>query len=119
MRALNIFAGAICVATGLTAPSLASASTNIDFDPILRKMETAPVATTNEGSFEVAKRGRGRGRGGERDRRNDDDRGDNRDRVRDRDREDGRSGGGRRPRIPGGSGCDDPGDVAEHAECRG
>jgi hypothetical protein len=24
----------------------------------------------------------------------------------------------RRARVPGGSGCDDPGDVAEHAECR-
>lgn len=29
------------------------------------------------------------------------------------------SGSGRRkPRVPGGSGCDDPGDVAEHAGCR-
>jgi hypothetical protein len=25
----------------------------------------------------------------------------------------------RKPRVPGGSGCDDPGDVAEHPECRG
>jgi hypothetical protein len=24
----------------------------------------------------------------------------------------------RKPRIPGGSGCDDAGDIAEHAECR-
>jgi hypothetical protein len=24
----------------------------------------------------------------------------------------------RKPRIPGGSGCDDPGDVIEHPECR-
>ncbi len=24
----------------------------------------------------------------------------------------------RKPRIPGGSGCDDPRDVIEHAECR-
>ena len=24
----------------------------------------------------------------------------------------------RKKRIPGGSGCDDPGDVAEHPECR-
>lgn len=24
----------------------------------------------------------------------------------------------RKPRIPGGSGCDDPGDVLEHPECR-
>ncbi len=25
----------------------------------------------------------------------------------------------RRPRVPGGSGCDDPGDLIEHPECRG
>jgi hypothetical protein len=25
----------------------------------------------------------------------------------------------RKKRVPGGSGCDDPGDYAEHAECRG
>jgi hypothetical protein len=25
----------------------------------------------------------------------------------------------RKKRIPGGSGCDDPGDYAEHPECRG
>lgn len=24
----------------------------------------------------------------------------------------------RRPRVPGGSGCDDPGDIIEHPECR-
>ena len=24
---------------------------------------------------------------------------------------------GRRPRVPGGSGCDDPGDIIEHPEC--
>lgn len=24
-----------------------------------------------------------------------------------------------KPRIPGGSGCDDPGDIIEHPECRG
>jgi hypothetical protein len=31
----------------------------------------------------------------------------------------GPSGSGRkRPRIPGGSGCDDPGDILEHPECR-
>jgi hypothetical protein len=23
----------------------------------------------------------------------------------------------RKPRVPGGSGCDDPGDIAEHPEC--
>ncbi|MFM2356684.1 MAG: hypothetical protein RLZZ528_2420 [Pseudomonadota bacterium] len=25
----------------------------------------------------------------------------------------------RKPRIPGGSGCDDPGDILEHPECAG
>ena len=31
----------------------------------------------------------------------------------------GRGKGGRsKPRIPGGSGCDDPGDLIEHPECR-
>ena len=31
----------------------------------------------------------------------------------------GRDGGhGGRPRVPGGSGCDDPHDVIEHPECR-
>ena len=29
-----------------------------------------------------------------------------------------RGRGGRRPRVPGGSGCDDAGDIAEHPECR-
>ena len=24
----------------------------------------------------------------------------------------------RKPRVPGGSGCDDPGDILEHPECR-
>ena len=27
--------------------------------------------------------------------------------------------GRRKPRVPGGSGCDDPGDIREHPECRG
>ncbi len=31
----------------------------------------------------------------------------------------GQGGHGRRPRNPGGSGCDDPHDVLEHPECRG
>lgn len=31
--------------------------------------------------------------------------------------EDGSSSGRDRPRVPGGSGCDDPGDAQEHAEC--
>ena len=54
------------------------------------------------------RRGRGRGRGGD---SHDDRRDDARD-SRDRD------GHGGRPRIPGGSGCDDPHDIVEHPECR-
>ncbi len=33
--------------------------------------------------------------------------------------DDGDSSGRDKPRIPGGSGCDDPGDIAEHPECGG
>lgn len=51
-------------------------------------------------------RGRGRGRGGD---RSQDATGSS---------DDNSSGSGRsRPRIPGGSGCDDPGDLLEHPEC--
>lgn len=46
---------------------------------------------------------RGRGRGGDRDRGG-------------RDRDGGHGG---RLRVPGGSGCDDAHDIAEHPECRG
>jgi hypothetical protein len=55
---------------------------------------------SDDGSFER----RGRGRGGD-DRANDDRRG-------------GSGGHGGRPRVPGGSGCDDPEDIIEHPECR-
>lgn len=54
---------------------------------------------------------RGRGRGGD-DRHPDDRRGTRDDSTR------GGGGHGGRPRIPGGSGCDDPQDVIEHPECR-
>ncbi len=59
----------------------------------------------------LLKRGRGR-HGGGHGRGHDDD-----------DESRGRNGGGseesgrRRPRVPGGSGCDDPHDIAEHPEC--
>jgi hypothetical protein len=47
---------------------------------------------------------------------NDDDSGD--DNSNDDNSNDDVSGSGRKkPRVPGGSGCDDPGDVAEHASC--
>ena len=57
-------------------------------------------------------RGRGRGRGG-------DDRGGDDSASNDNSTDDNSvSGSGRRkPRVPGGSGCDSAGDVAEHASC--
>ncbi len=61
------------------------------------------------------------GRGSENSGRGGGDRDDdNHDRDDDRGREDeDDSGSGRdKPRVPGGSGCDDPGDVEEHAECQ-
>lgn len=70
----------------------------------------APVVLDDDGSYDVARRGRGRG-GRDRD--------DRRRRHGSRSSDDDfRSGSGRRkPRIPGGSGCDDPGDILEHPEC--
>lgn len=67
--------------------------------------------------IEVRKGRSGTGlRGRDRDR---DDRGRTRSRSRDddRSRSTDRSSGRSRPRIPGGSGCDDPGDILEHPEC--
>ncbi|MDP8917648.1 MAG: hypothetical protein M3O00_02020 [Pseudomonadota bacterium] len=69
---------------------------------------------------------RGRGRGGDDDRsgdvdndRDDDRRGGGASSSDDSDtRSDNGDGHGGRPRIPGGSGCDDPGDLIEHPECR-
>jgi hypothetical protein len=48
----------------------------------------------------------------------DDQGGDNDDDGADDDDDNDVSGSGRKkPRVPGGSGCDDPGDVEEHASC--
>ena len=59
------------------------------------------------GSTSGQGRGRGRGRGGDDTVRNDNSTGGT-----------AVSGSGRRkPRVPGGSGCDSAGDIAEHASC--
>jgi len=60
---------------------------------------------------------RGRGRGGEDD---DDDRDDDRndDSSDDNSNDDSNDSGRSKPRVPGGSGCDDPQDILEHSECR-
>lgn len=55
---------------------------------------------------DIERRGRGRGRGG----RGGDTVGSGGG--------NGSGGHGGRPRIPGGSGCDDPHDIIEHPECR-
>lgn len=48
-----------------------------------------------------------------------DDHGGDHDSNDDSDDSDGDDSGRDKPRIPGGSGCDDAGDIAEHAECQG
>ena len=80
--------------------------------PAFAALDDVAGLVADEGQSVFDRQGRGRGRGGR-----DDDRRGGRDRTND---DDNGSGSGRdKPRIPGGSGCDDPGDVAEHAECRG
>jgi hypothetical protein len=96
-----LLAAAVMLTTG--APSSYAALSVSDATPMLK---------TDDGSeFMEAKRGRGRGG---------DDRGGNRRGGRVNSTDDNGSGSGRRkPRVPGGSGCDDAGDIAEHAACRG
>jgi hypothetical protein len=96
MRSLFALAGLALALTG--GPVLAA----FDGGPASGwQAEEAQPLTLND---LVERRGRGRGRGG--------------DDARD-DRPGGGGGGhGGRPRIPGGSGCDDPGDIIEHPECR-
>jgi hypothetical protein len=79
--------------------------TDLDFTPFARRGgdDSGSDDDGSRSDDDDDNRGRGRGRGG-RDGSDDDD--------------GAGSGSGRdRPRIPGGSGCDDPGDIAEHPEC--
>lgn len=75
-----------------------------------------------DGTFEIARQGRGRGRGGDDNRGHGgggDNRGDDGGHGADDNGNGNASGSGRsKPRIPGGSGCDDPGDIQEHSGCR-
>ena len=100
MKSLQILASAALVSSALFAPtpSLASLDSSNLFGAHV------PTLETNDGSYQEARRGRGRG--GDRDRS---------DR---KDRRDDRPSGRNKPRIPGGSGCDDPQDIIEHPECR-
>jgi len=82
-----------------TLPAVAS---DLGAGSYLSGATAAAGPASDDGSFD--RRGRGRGRGGD-DRADDDRRG-------------GSGGHGGRPRVPGGSGCDDPHDIIEHPECR-
>lgn len=123
MKTNTLLASMFIVGAGLLSPATALASVEDAYGLTIPVTDTDPVATEGDGSYETARRGRGRGRGGDRDRsrdrdrdRDDDRRGRSDDRRDDRGRDD--SSGRDRPRVPGGSGCDDPGDRAEHPECR-
>lgn len=79
--------------------------------PAFAALDDVAGIVVDEGQSVFDRQGRGRGRGG----RDDDRRGGGGD-----SNDDTASGSGRdKPRIPGGSGCDDPGDAAEHAGCGG
>ncbi len=118
MKPSNLIASAILATAGFMAPSISMAGTPISIDLQLPSDQSAPSFLQNDSDIELVRQGRGRGRGGDRDR--DDDRDDDRndDRGGRDDRDGDRSSGRDRPRIPGGSGCDDPLDLIEHPECR-
>ncbi len=88
----------------------ASAITDLGDDTTTSKAQVIQLA--KKGSDDGAGHDAGDDKGGDRDRGSDDSRDD------DNDGDD--SGSGRsKPRVPGGSGCDDAGDVAEHSSCGG
>lgn len=112
MKSLQLFACSALLASSLFTPTMSFASLGTGSGHGILTFDQSPSIETNDGSYQEARRGRGRG--GDRDRGGRDDSRSDRD-----DRRDDRSGGGRsRPRVPGGSGCDDPQDVIEHPECR-
>ena len=128
MKTIHLIAGAFLATTALIAPSTSFAATDTAY--AITVADKGMTAIIKADDRVAAKRGRGRGRGG------DDDRGRDRsdDNKRDRSSSDDHrsddsnsrssrnddSGSGRsRPRIPGGSGCDDPRDLIEHPEYRG
>ena len=89
----------------------ASTITELDSDTGASKAQVIPLA--KKGSDDGAGHDSGDDKGGDRNRGSDDSSNDDND-----DNDD--SGSGRsKPRVPGGSGCDDAGDVAEHASCGG
>ena len=123
MKPTYLIASAILPTAGFATPSLSVAGMPTGFDLQLPTELSASSVLQDDGFVELIRQGRGRGRSGDRDR--DDDRGGRDDRDDhggrsddDRGHDDDRSSGRDRPRIPGGSGCDDPHDLIEHPECR-
>ncbi|MCO4848762.1 MAG: hypothetical protein KC448_12425 [Yoonia sp.] len=113
MTSLNFIAGAVITAAGFMAPGLSLASIGEGAVVIIPMTNSGPATLQDDGRFEVAKRGRGGDDDHDDDRRRRDDRGGNDDH-----RDDNHGSGRDRPRVPAGSGCDDPEDLIEHAECR-
>ena len=128
MKVQPFLSGAALATACLCLPQIAAARSNTAILSGIEAPLTLKNTTVDASTFQLADRGRGRGgdgrgdrdRGGDRGRGGDRDHGRGGDRDhdqgRDHDRDNNRDGG-RRTRIPGGSGCDDAGDVAEHAGC--
>ena len=120
MKVQPFLSGAALATACLCLPQIAAARSNTAILSGIEAPLTLKNTTVDASTFQLADRGRGRGGDGrgDRDRGGDRGRGGDRDhdQGRDHDRDNNRDGG-RRTRIPGGSGCDDAGDVAEHAGC--
>ena len=117
MKVTVLLAAGTLALSGLMAPEVADAALG---GLVLPQTDT-PQAVADSDTPMLADRGRGRGRGGDRHDDDDDDDhdDDDRDDMHDDDSRPGSGSGRSKPRIPGGSGCDDAGDVAEHAGCAG
>ncbi len=130
MKLQQILGASTFALMGLSAPHAAVAAIGPELGLGQTSISSADAALPDDGTFKLSRRGgddrnddrgrddndrddnRGRGRGG------DDDNG-HHGRGHDRKGDDGNGSGRGRPRVPGGSGCDDPGDILEHPECRG
>ena len=133
MKLLQTLSASTIALIAFSTPYASFASVGPETGLGLLPADGAHVMMPADGTFELSRRGRGRDdapgddRGGDRGRGRgaDDGPGDDRggDRGRGRGTDDNsngtpESGSGRsRPRVPGGSGCDDAGDIAEHSGC--
>ncbi|MEZ5776945.1 MAG: hypothetical protein R3E44_01145 [Paracoccaceae bacterium] len=117
MKLHHILACSTFALCALSIPTGAMASIQTDTGIGVLEIITDKKIATEDGSFELSRRGRGGDDKGRDDRGGDRRRGKGAD---DNGGDNNRGGrGGRRMRIPGGSGCDDAGDILEHAACRG